>query len=200
MLYFIISALIVVLDQVFKYYIASNIAFGEQMQLIPGIIHLTYIENTGAAFGIFADKRWLLVAVSAICVVVMIVVLARYKMDRWGKLGLAMVLGGAVGNLIDRVFIGYVVDMFEPEFVDFAVFNVADTFITIGGIIFVIYYIIDIIRDSKKGKKTVKSADGAESWEAFIPDDSEEDSTLTETQILEEFDMQRRMSESDDDD
>lgn len=202
MLYFIFAALIVLLDQLFKYYISMTVDFGAHVALIPGVIRLTYVENTGAAFGLFSNNaRWVLVAVSGVCTVVMIVVLLRYKMRSWGRIGLAMVLGGAVGNLVDRVAIGYVVDMFEFEFVNFAVFNIADIFITVGGILFILYYILDIVAEGRE-KKAGDTAPAApeQADDPLWPDIGGEEETLTETQILEEFDLHRRMSESDSDD
>jgi hypothetical protein len=83
----------------------------------------------------------ILVAVSALCILLLVIALFYYRDTSWGKLGLAAVLGGAMGNFIDRLAIGYVVDMFEFEFVNFAVFNVADIFITLGCIVFGLYYI-----------------------------------------------------------
>ena len=206
MLYFIFSALIVLLDQVFKYYISSIIEYGDRVKLIPGVIHLTYVENTGAAFGLFTNIRWVLVAVSGVCVIFMILVMIHHKMTALGRVGLAMVLGGAVGNLIDRAAIGYVVDMFELEFFRFAVFNIADVFIVVGGILFVIFYASDIARDSRVKKLPVPPEHtAATEGESSVPEsdwmfEDMPDTELTETQILEEFDLRRRMSEYDSDD
>ncbi len=131
MFYFIIAALIVMLDQLAKYFITLNIAPGAVVDVIPGIIHLTYQENTGAAFSFLSDMRWVLVGVSAVVIVLIVIGMIKYKdkIGLVGKLSLAAVLGGAVSHLIDRAVLGYVVDFFEFEFVSFAVFDVADCFI-----------------------------------------------------------------------
>lgn len=149
MLYFIFAALIVVIDQLFKAWIAATIQPGTALPLIPKILHLTYVENTGAAFSILANSRWLLVALSAICAVAIIVVLLRAKLPTFVKWCAAAILGGAVGNLIDRVMTGAVIDMFEAQFINFAIFNVADIFITLGCGTLIVYYIAEEIRERK---------------------------------------------------
>jgi signal peptidase II len=147
-IYFIIAALIVLLDQIAKYFITLHMTPGVNVPLIPGIIHLTYVENTGAAFSFLRGMPWLLVAVSAVVVVLIIVGMIKYrdKIDPIGKLALAAVLGGAVSHVFDRAILGYVVDFLEFEFIRFAVMDIADWFITIGGVVFCIYYLINSSR------------------------------------------------------
>lgn len=145
MIYFIIAALIVMLDQMSKYFLTLQLASGPDINLLPGVIRLTYQENTGAAFSFMSDMRWVLVGISSVVVVLIIAALIKYrdKFDLTLKLGLAGVLGGALSNLFDRALFGYVADFFEFQFVRFAVFNVADIFITIGGIVFCVYYLFN---------------------------------------------------------
>ncbi|MDR1669302.1 MAG: signal peptidase II [Oscillospiraceae bacterium] len=138
----------VALDQLVKRWVTGLAEAREFLPLnypfIPGV-NLTYAENTGAAFSLLQNARWFLVAVSATAACV--IVLAVCKGWIRGKLGLAgisCVLGGALGNLIDRLLHGYVVDMFQFTFVSFAVFNVADIFVTAGGLCFCIYLILEI--------------------------------------------------------
>ena len=142
MLALVFSALIVLLDQFFKHWIVLTIPLSEKRVLIPGILGLTHVENTGAAFSILSDQRWLLAGIAFVVALVLVFILMRYNEGFWGTLGLAAVLGGAVGNLIDRVLHGYVVDMFYPLFMNFAIFNVADVFITLGGLTFCVFFII----------------------------------------------------------
>jgi len=151
MLCFVFAALVVLLDQFFKRWIVITLAGGgESMEIIPGVLSLIYVENTGAAFSILADQRWLLVGVSLAVSLLLIAILLRYNDGFWGTLGLSAVLGGAVGNLIDRAFYGYVVDMFKPLiFPNFAIFNIADVFITLGGITFCVFFIITSVRAEK---------------------------------------------------
>ena len=157
MFFILFPAIIVLADQLFKYWITSKLAEGGTIVLIKGLIHLTYEENTGAAFSILSDMRWLLIVLASIGILAIIYILLTHKGGFAGKLGLAAVLGGAIGNLIDRVVLGYVVDMFSFDFMSFAIFNVADIFITIGGIIFILDYLIPVFKRSKKGKQPVKS-------------------------------------------
>ena len=143
MLYTIVAVLVLVLDQAVKYYAVQTIPLMEQKALIPGIIHLTHVRNTGAAFSILENSRWVLVGISVVFIVAIIVLISmeiiRTKFGRWTSV---LVMAGALGNCIDRVLYGYVVDMFEVELFNFAVFNVADIFITICGILFCIHVIV----------------------------------------------------------
>ena len=173
MLYFIFAALIVVIDQLFKAWIAATIVPGTSLPLIPKILHLTYVENTGAAFSILSDARWLLVALSSVSVVAIIVILLRVKLPRLVKWCAAAILGGAAGNLIDRVRTGAVIDMFEARFINFAIFNVADIFITLGCGALIVYYIAEEIRERKS--KAVAAA--PENVAAQSPNTSDDDET-----------------------
>lgn len=149
-IYFIIAAIIVLLDQVSKYFLTLQLSGGGVVQLIPGLVRMEYVQNTGAAFSFMSDMRWVLVGISAVVIVLIVLGLIKYKdkIDWAGKLGLALILGGALSNLFDRAYFGYVSDFFEFEFVKFAVFNVADTFITIGAVVFCLWYLFGA---SKKG-------------------------------------------------
>ncbi len=104
------------------------------IELVPGIMRLFYAENTGMAFGFLSGQRWLLVLLSLAAVAGVIVSLRPYRLGLWAKLSLMSILGGMLGNLADRVFFGFVVDMFDFLFVRFAVFNVADIFISAGAV------------------------------------------------------------------
>ena len=104
----------------------------EGIPLIPGVIALRYTENTGAAFSILSGYPWLLGLVSLVVIAGAFWYLRRKKIRPLMMTGLMMMLGGAAGNMLDRFFTGYVPDMIEPLFVQFAVFNVADMFLCIG--------------------------------------------------------------------
>jgi len=158
MLCFVFAALVVLLDQFFKRWVVRSIDLFGGMDLIPGVIELTHIHNTGAAFGIFAGQRWLLAAVAFIACLVLIFILLRYTEGFWGTLGLSAVLGGAVGNLVDRVLYGYVIDMFRTLFIDFAIFNIADIFITLGFITFCIHFISASVKTAKEEKRAFEDA------------------------------------------
>jgi signal peptidase II len=146
----LLAAAAIGLDQLTKYLVVQHIALGEKVSLLPGIVHLTYIKNSGAAFSMLEGQRWPLVVLTVVTLGVIVFVLAkRYVSHPLGVLTLAAIAGGAVGNLIDRVRFGYVVDMIEVEFMHFAVFNVADMFVTCGGVLFCIYVIFFFGKDEK---------------------------------------------------
>lgn len=154
MLYAIIAAIILIGDQWLKYWVTVNITLSTgEAALIPGVVKLVNIHNSGAAFGLLGDAayaRWLFLGVAALFIIVIIVVLAKHMFkSRFANWCAVMALAGAVGNCIDRALYGYVVDMFKVEFMNFAVFNVADVFLVVACLAFIIYLIVDIFRGGK---------------------------------------------------
>lgn len=140
MLYLIACIAIVVFDQWFKGWVVSNIAPGTWKVFLPGFLRLTHVRNYGAAFSILQNMRWLFVLITIVFVVTVFWAYLKKKVNYpLGLWSLTALTAGAVGNLIDRLRFGYVVDMFETEFMSFPVFNVADCFITVGGILLCIY-------------------------------------------------------------
>lgn len=143
MLYAIVAVIILILDQAVKYWTTINIALNTgRIPFIPGFIELMNVHNTGAAFNILDGGRWFFVILTLLFTVAVIYMLSKDIIK--GKLGrwmLVMVTAGGLGNSIDRIINGYVVDMFHFEFAEFAVFNVADIFVTVCGIIFCFYII-----------------------------------------------------------
>jgi signal peptidase II len=143
MIYAILAAVLVAVDQIVKYLVMTNIALGEHVPFLPYLLDLTYVTNTGAAFSIFSEHTWALALVSLAMSVVLALALWKGLFKHpFGKLALTLLLAGAVGNLIDRAFRGFVVDMFNVLFMDFAVFNVADICVVAGGIAAGIYYLL----------------------------------------------------------
>lgn len=154
MLYAIIAAIILIGDQWLKYWVTVNITLSTgEAALIPGVVKLVNIHNSGAAFGFLGDAsyaRWLFLGIAALFIIVIIVVLAKHLFkSRFANWCAVMALAGAVGNCIDRALYGYVVDMFKVEFMDFAVFNIADIFLVVACFAFIIYLIADIIKGDK---------------------------------------------------
>ena len=132
---------IVVADQVTKLLVLQHIPLYSQVEAIPGLFHLTYVQNTGAAFSSFEGMRWLFVALFAVITVLVLVEYFKKRMpfstfERWC---IAAIYGGGMGNIIDRIRLGYVVDMIEVDFMNFPVFNVADCFITCGCILLIVH-------------------------------------------------------------
>lgn len=136
----VFSALIVAADQLTKYFTVASIPLGGVKEAIPGLFQLTYIQNTGMAFSLLRGGRWFFLVVTVFALVLMVLaVKKKWVVHPTGLWALAAIAGGAIGNLIDRVRLGYVVDMIEVTFMDFAVFNVADCFVVCGAILLVIY-------------------------------------------------------------
>ena len=150
MIYAIIALMLLLADQVVKYLVRTGIGLGQSIPFIPHLMDLTYVKNTGAAFSILQEHTWLLILTSAIIVVVVAVLVQRgFFRGRLGLIAATLVMCGGVGNLIDRVALGYVTDMFQTTFVNFAVFNVADCYITVGvALLFV--YILFFYPDGKE--------------------------------------------------
>ena len=142
MLYAALVIALVALDQLVKYLVLTHIPLGGHMDFLPHVLELTYVKNTGAAFSILNQHTWLLALISLIMSVLLACAvfkpLFRHPL---GRGCLTLVLAGAVGNLIDRALLGYVTDMFETLFMRFAVFNVADICVVVGGIAFCVYYL-----------------------------------------------------------
>lgn len=138
----VITAAIVILDQVIKYFVSANLMTSE-ITVIKNFFYLTYVENYGIAFGMFQNKTlFFIITQSAISIVIIFLIYRLYKVHFWVTVCLAMILGGAVGNLIDRIRLGYVVDylrftIFPP------VFNLADSAIVVGAILLGAIVILD---------------------------------------------------------
>ena len=163
MIYAIIAAALVVVDQVVKYLVMTNIPLGEHVPFLPYILDLTYVTNTGAAFSIFSEHTWALALVSLVMSVALALALWKGLFKHpLGKLTLTLLLAGAVGNLIDRAFRGFVVDMFNVLFMNFAVFNVADICVVVGGISAGLYYLLlmDKLEPRKEGGHDNAETDG----------------------------------------
>ena len=126
-----LSSLVIIIDQATKYWIQSRMAYGESAPVIREVFHITYILNPGAAFGILENKTWFFIAVALILLVGVAYLYPRLPANQpIVKLGAGLLVGGAIGNLIDRVRIGYVIDFFD--FRIWPIFNVADIAICIG--------------------------------------------------------------------
>lgn len=142
-MYYLLAVVLVVIDQAVKFWVRGNIPLGESIPFLPGIMDLTYVQNTGAAFSSLSGQTWLLTLVSLAASIVVAVLLWRdYFPGRLGRVTLALILAGAVGNLLDRAFLGFVTDMFKTTFMRFAVFNVADICVVVGGALMVLYVLV----------------------------------------------------------
>ena len=153
MLAAVIAVLAIIADQITKYIVVENIDFKGTVPFIPGFMSFYHTRNTGAAFSMFLDQRWVFMVFSFISMGLIIFILIKeYKRHKLLNIALSMVLGGGIGNMIDRIRLGYVVDFFKTEFMDFAVFNVADCFITVGAVLLGVYVIFFEPRVEKRLK------------------------------------------------
>ena len=140
--YAILALVLVGVDQLVKYLVLTYIPMGAHVPFIPHLVELTYVQNTGAAFSIFNQHTWLLTLVSLVMSLVLAAALWKgFFRHPLGRVTLTLLLAGAVGNLIDRAFRHFVVDMFNLLFMNFAVFNVADICVVVGGIAAALYYL-----------------------------------------------------------
>ena len=138
-MYFIFIALIIILDQFVKYLIQANISLNHTVPIIDGIFHLTYINNSGAAFSIFQNQTKLLIILPLIVtIMVLVYILKKRKTEHWAiLLSMSLIAAGGIGNLIDRIAYGHVVDFFD--FRVFPIFNVADISVSVGCGLLLIY-------------------------------------------------------------
>ena len=134
------AAAVVLLDQITKALTVANIPLHGEMSVLPGFFHFTYVQNTGAAFSSFQGMRWLFLLIFAVFTGLIVYELVRktLKFSAFEWWCIAAIYGGGVGNMLDRVRLGFVVDMIEVEFIRFPVFNVADCFITCGCIAMIV--------------------------------------------------------------
>jgi signal peptidase II len=146
-MYFLIAAAIVALDQWTKKLVVTRMELGQSIPLIPDVFHLTSHRNMGAAFGILQNQRWLFVVITIAVVIGILVSLVRIgKRQPRVSLALSLVLGGAIGNFIDRVSTGQVVDFLDFTLINFPIFNVADMAITIG----VALLLLDVLLEGRR--------------------------------------------------
>ena len=172
----IVIAAAVVVDQVSKVLVIKFLKDLVSVEIIPGILRFTYVENRGAAFGMLSDNRWIFMIISTLAIVALVVYLWKFRPDSiLACLALSMIVGGGIGNMIDRVALGYVVD-----FIDFCafpglwmwVFNVADACVCVGAGLLALWLIISMVQDSKQEKAQKQQAQVAEN--AAQPEGTEE--------------------------
>lgn len=147
MLYTVMAAVLVLFDQYTKIAAKTALAEGGAIKIIDGVLDFVYVENRGAAFGIMQDTRWLLVALTFVVLGVLAFYIIKTKSRHPLMLAsAAAVFAGGIGNLIDRIFVGYVTDFIHVLFIDFPCFNVADICVCVGGALLVVYLLFIDIR------------------------------------------------------
>ena len=140
--YVLILAALIGADQGLKYWTVTHLAVGESAPLLPGVVRLTRLHNYGAAWSSFSGKTAVLLVITTVLMAAVVVLLVK-KIVRY-PLGVAaglLILGGGIGNYIDRIALGYVVDMFDLQFMTYPIFNLADCFVVVGTILGAVYYL-----------------------------------------------------------
>ena len=164
------------LDQLSKYLVVANMGLHESVDIIPGVLRFTYIQNDGAAFGSMDEHRWIFMVLSSVAIIGILVYLFWKKpQDKLLLSSLILITGGGVGNMIDRVALGYVID-----FIDFCafpkiwmwVFNIADSCVCIGAGLLALWLILDMVRETK-AEKAKKAAEAESTSEDAVGGDDE---------------------------
>ncbi len=155
LLWLIPIAAVVGLDQLTKWLAVVHLKKVDTIPIFEDALHLTYLENRGAAFGMLKDHRWVFMVASTLAVVAIIVAMLVYFEKLYNPLlytGLAFIAGGGIGNMIDRVALGYVVDFIDFRLIDFAIFNVADSFVCVGCALVILQILLGDLKDKHKNK------------------------------------------------
>ncbi len=156
MLWIILLILIIFIDQLSKWLVVALLQGKPSFYLIDGVLRFTYVENDGAAFGMLDDARWVFLIMSTVMIIALIYYIVKYKpTSKWVMTSLILIVGGGIGNMIDRVLLGYVID-----FIDFCafpnlwkwVFNIADSCVCVGVAMLSVWLIRDTVREYKKEK------------------------------------------------
>lgn len=146
-----LSILLVGVDQLIKYFVVQNIALTDTIGVIPNILNLIFVKNTGAAFSILSGKTYFLSIISTVvCLFIIWYLVRKNPKNKLLTASLSIILGGAAGNLVDRAFRHYVVDYLEIDFMKFPIFNFADIAISVGAVLLMIYVLFFDNREMKE--------------------------------------------------
>ena len=169
LIWFAVIIVTVFLDQLTKYLTVLHLKPIDTYPIIEDVFHFTYVENTGAAFGMMKDARWIFMITSTVAIIGILAYMIhrayvkKVKMPWMEALSLSLIVGGGIGNMLDRTVLGYVVDMIDCRFIDFAVFNVADSFVCIGAGLMILYLLIEMRKELKAEKAAKLAAEGVAS-------------------------------------
>lgn len=155
---FVVAAVVIILDQIIKLLVINNLKPIKSITIIENLLDFTYVENKGMAFGMLADQRWIFIAITSVVVVVLIVAVLKAKNQKpVFYAAVALLIGGGIGNLIDRIFYGYVVDYIAVSFFP-PVCNFADYCVTVGVVLFLVYlfFFSDFLKSDKDNIKKVE--------------------------------------------
>jgi signal peptidase II len=188
--YVLLMVSIVFADQLTKWLAVINLKGEESFPFWEGVFHFTYVENRGSAFGMLKDHRWVFMTASTVIIIASLFIFFYYykKLTPLMRWAIAFIVAGGIGNMIDRVFLGYVVDFLDFTLIDFAVFNVADSFVCIGAGLLFLWYLFDIVNEfrMKKKEKLALANGGAEEAKQEAVELSSENCTKEESSDIEE--------------
>ena len=151
------AAVVVLLDQLTKQFAVKALKPIDTFPLIPDVLHLTYLENKGAAFGMLQTHRWVFMLTSSVAILaIALLMILCYKKFYHPLLytALSMIVGGGIGNMIDRIALGYVVDFIDFRLINFAVFNTADSFVCVGAALVILFMILREVKNTRQSKKS----------------------------------------------
>lgn len=153
----LLSAVLVLVDQLTKIAVQHWLKPIGDFPLIEDVLHMTYLENRGMAFGMMQGQQWLLIWVTAIVLLVLIAAVMMGKIKKPATLfTVAVIIGGGVGNLIDRIYRGYVIDFIYVKIINFAIFNFADICVTCGTVVLLYILLREMMQEEKAGKAATK--------------------------------------------
>lgn len=161
-----ITAVLVGADQLTKWLAVTYLRNSDAVTAIPRVLDFSYTENTGAAFSILSGERWFLIVITLIVMIALavFVLLGRFRRYWLFNVSATLILAGGIGNLIDRLLQGYVVDFIHVTFMDFPIFNVADCFVVIGSVLLLIFFCFvyedKAVAEASHGKTTDDSSGG----------------------------------------
>lgn len=168
MLWIVITVAVIVgviaVDQISKLLVLAWL-YEDQVVLIKGVLNFTYVENRGMAFGLFSDHRWVFLITSTVGIALIGFYLFRFVKRPLSRVSLALIVGGGIGNMIDRVRLGFVVDFIDFCAFDFWmwVFNVADAAVCVGAALFVLDVLLEMLADAKKAKAAAPAPEAQDS-------------------------------------
>ena len=158
---------IICFDQLTKWLAVIYLQGNPSFPIWQDVFHFTYAENRGMAFGLLADHRWVFMVLSTLALAILLIYLIRVRpQNPWLRVSLAMVVGGGLGNMIDRIFLGSVIDFLDFTLIDFPIFNVADSFVCVGAGMLIAYLFWDMIREWKKEKKNTTESENVSETES----------------------------------
>lgn len=155
LIWLMIIAGVIFLDQLTKWLTVINLDYLETVPIIENVFHFTYVRNTGAAFSMFSapNQRWIFMSISTVAIIALLVYLwFNRKESALLCVAMSFIIGGGIGNMIDRCILKYVIDMLDFRLINFAVFNVADSFVCVGVGMFALAVVLEEMKEMKKQK------------------------------------------------